>query len=116
MQYMFLLYSDPTGWAAMTPDQQEAAMGQYLAYTKMLIDAGVMRGGEQLANPDAATTLTVQAGARRVQDGPFIASKESLGGFYLIEAPDLDAALAWAEKCPAAHHGHVEVRPIIVNR
>ena len=91
-------------------------MGQYLAYTKMLVDAGVMRGGEQLARPDAATTLTLQGGSRRVQDGPFIESKESLGGYYLIEAPDLDSALAWAEKCPAAHHGHVEVRPIIVTR
>jgi hypothetical protein len=116
MQYMLLLYSDPAGWAAMTPDQQEAAMGKYVAYTKMLVDAGVMRGGEQLARPDAATTVSVQNGARRIQDGPFIESKESLGGFYLIEAPDLDAAIGWAEKCPSAHHGHVEVRPIIVTR
>jgi hypothetical protein len=116
MQYMLLLYSDPSGWAAMSPGQQEAAMGQYYAYTKMLIDQGVMRGGEQLAPPDAATTITVQGGARRIQDGPFITSKESLGGFYLIEAPDLDAALGWAEKCPGAHHGHVEVRPLIITR
>lgn len=113
MQYMLLLYSDPTGWTSMSPAEQGAAMGQYIAYTKMLVDAGVMRGGEQLAPPDAATTLTVQSGTRHVQDGPFIASKESLGGFYIIEAPDLDAALAWAEKCPGAHHGHVEVRPTI---
>ena len=116
MQYMLLLYSDPKGWEAMPPSEQEAAMGQYIAYTKMLVDAGVMRGGEQLARPDAATTITVQDGARRVQDGPFIATKESLGGFYLIDAPDLDAALGWAEKCPTAGHGHVEVRPIIVTR
>jgi hypothetical protein len=50
-----------------------------------------------------------------VQDGPFIASKESLGGYYLIEAPDLDAAMAWAEKCPGAHHGHVEIRPVVLH-
>jgi hypothetical protein len=113
MQYMLMIYSDPAGWAALTPQERDAWMGQYNAYTKMLIDAGVMRGGEQLANPETATTVTMQGGSRRVQDGPFVTSKEGLGGFYMIEAPDLDAALDWAGKCPGAHHGYVEVRPVI---
>jgi hypothetical protein len=116
MQYMLMIYADPAGWAGLTPAEREGWMGQYRAYTKMLVDAGVMRGGEELANPDTATTVTMQNGVRRVQDGPFVTSKEGLGGFFLIEVPDLDAALGWAEKCPGAHHGHVEVRPVIVNR
>jgi hypothetical protein len=115
MQYMLMIYSDPSGWAALSPDQREAWMGQYRAYATMLVDAGIMRGGEELADPETATTITMQGGTRRVQDGPFITSKEGLGGFFLIEAPDLDAALGWAEKCPGAHHGYVEVRPVILN-
>ena len=115
MQYMLLLYSDANEWAAMTPAEQSEAMGAYFAYTTALRDAGVFLGGDELDGPHTATTLTVQGGQRRVQDGPFIASKESLGGYYLIEVPDLDAALHWAERCPAAHHGHVEIRPVILH-
>jgi hypothetical protein len=114
MQYMLMIYADPTGWDAMPPEAQAAAMGQYNAYTQTLIDAGVMRGGEQLTNPGTATTIRVREGVRRVQDGPFIESKESLGGYYLIEADNLDAALDWAAKCPGAHHGHIEVRPLVL--
>jgi hypothetical protein len=115
MQYMLLLYNDPTGWAAMTPGQQQEAMGAYFAYTTALREAGVFVAGDQLARADSATTLTVQDGNRRVQDGPFIASKESLGGYYLIDVPDLDAAMDWAARCPGAHHGHVEIRPIVMH-
>jgi hypothetical protein len=115
MQYMLLLYSDPTGWQAMTPAEQNEAMGAYFAYTTALREAGVLVAADQLDGPHTATTLTVEGGSRRVQDGPFIASKESLGGYYLIEAPDLDAAMDWAAKCPGAHHGHVEIRPVILH-
>jgi hypothetical protein len=112
---MLMIYADPAGWAGLTPAEREGWMGQYRAYTKMLVDAGVMRGGEELADPGTTTTVTMQNGVRRVQDGPFVTSKEGLGGYFLIEVPDLDAALGWAEKCPGAHHGHVEVRPVIAN-
>lgn len=115
MQYMLLLYSDPTAWQMMSDGEREEAMGAYFAYTTALRDAGVFVGGEELDGPHTATTLTVQGGSRRVQDGPFVASKESLGGYYLIEAPDLDAAMDWAAKCPAAQYGHVEIRPVILH-
>jgi hypothetical protein len=115
MQYMLLLYSDPTGWQALTPAEREGAMGAYFAYTQALREAGVFLAGDELDGPHTATTLTVESGSRRVQDGPFIASKESLGGYYLIEVPDLDAAMDWAAKCPGAHHGHVEIRPVILH-
>lgn len=115
MQYMLLLYSDPAGQAALSPAEQEAAMGAYFAYTTALREAGVFVAGDELAKADTATTLTMQGGARRVQDGPFIESKESLGGYYLIDVPDLDAAMEWAAKCPGAHHGHVEIRPVVIH-
>lgn len=115
MQYMLLLYSDPTGWEALSPAQREEAMGAYFAYTKALREAGVFVAGDELAPPHTATTLSHEGGHRRVQDGPFIASKESLGGYYLIEVADLDAAMDWAAKCPGAHHGHVEIRPVVLH-
>ena len=114
MQYMLLLYNDPAGWEALSAEAREEAMGAYFAYTQALRAAGVLVAADQLDGPHSATTLTVEGGNRRIQDGPFIASKESLGGYYLIEAPDLDAALDWAERCPGAHHGHVEIRPVIL--
>jgi hypothetical protein len=116
MQYMLLLFNDPSGWAAMTADQQSDAMGAYFAYTQALREAGVFVAGDELDRAETATTLTMEDGHRRVQDGPFITSKESLGGYYLIEVPDLDAAMDWAAKCPGAHHGHIEIRPVIVHQ
>jgi len=114
MQYMLLLNSDPSGWAALSPEERGAAMKTYMAYTADLRAAGAFVAGDQLHPPHTATTISVSDGVRRVQDGPFAATKEQLGGYYIIDAPDLDAALAWAERCPGAHHGTVEVRPIVM--
>ena len=74
--------------------------------------AGAMVACERLQPSHASTTVRIRDGKTEVLDGPFAVTKEQLGGFYLIEAPDLDAALAWAARCPAASHGTVEVRPI----
>jgi len=113
MQYMLLLHSDPTGWVGMTEAARAESMQTYVAYTQALRAAGALVKGDQLHPAHTATTVTMTGGTRRVQDGPFAATKEQLGGYYIIEAPDLDAALDWAAKCPGAHHGTIEVRPIV---
>ncbi|MEM9270195.1 MAG: YciI family protein, partial [Pseudomonadota bacterium] len=75
-----------------------------------LQEAGVFVDTDWLHPADTATTVTLKDGENRVQDGPFAETKETLGGFFAIDVPDLDAALAWAMKCPAAKHGKVEIR------
>lgn len=88
-------------------------MAGWMAYTKALIDAGVMAGGAGLQLPETATTLRVRDGKREVHDGPYAETKEQLNGFFIIDVPDLDAALQWAERAPLADGGAVEVRPTI---
>ena len=112
MQYMLLIYSDDAGEAAAQAMPPETRYAPWIAYTQALREAGAMVGGNPLAPPATATTIRLRNGRRQVQDGPVAASKEQLGGYYLIEAPDLDTALAWAARCPAAAYGSIEVRPI----
>ena len=90
-------------------DQMYAAYG---AYTEALVKAGVIAGGERLRPTSAATTVKVANGKTNVLNGPYAETKEQLGGFYMIEVPDLDAALSWASRCPGASHGTIEVRPV----
>ena len=110
MRYTFLLYSDPAAAAQMTPEDWAQEKEVYGAYIGALQAAGVFVDTDWLQPVETATTLTMEGGQRRVQDGPFAATRETLGGFFVIKVPTLDAALAWAEKCPAARHGKVEVR------
>lgn len=112
MQYLLTLYSDESTWDKMTPEQQQQGGAAYMAYTQALNAAGVFRGSNRLRPSTTATTLRTSNGKTQVLDGPFIDSKEALGGYYLIEVPDLDAALSWAAKCPGVGHGVVEVRAI----
>jgi hypothetical protein len=113
MQYLFLLYADDTQWNKMTPEQQQQGVAAYGAYTQALKEAGVYVGSNRLRPAASATKLTAASnGKTQVLDGPFADTKEQLGGYFLIEAPDLDAALTWAGRCPGAHHGTVEVRAI----
>ena len=114
MQYLFLLYSDDTQWNKMTPEQQQQGAAAYFAYTQALKEAGVYVGSNRLRPAATGTTLTVPAPNAKTQvlDGPFADTKEQLGGYFLIDAPDLDPALAWAGRCPGVHHGKVEVRAI----
>lgn len=112
MQYLILIYSDEKAWAGMTNDQIAAAMGAYSEYSKALATGGVLRGGASLQPVSTATSVRVRAGKTATTDGPFAETKEQLGGYYVIEVPNLDAALAWAAKCPGAAHGTVEVRPL----
>jgi hypothetical protein len=110
MRYTFLLYSDPSAAANMTPEDWAREKEVYGAYIGALQQAGVFVDTDWLHPVETATTLTMENGKRRVQDGPFAATRETLGGYFVIDVPDLDAALAWAEKCPAAQYGKVEVR------
>lgn len=110
MRYTFLLYTDPADLAGMTPDDWAEEKQVYGAYIGALHEAGVFVDTDWLQPVDTATTLSLKDGEKRVQDGPFAETKETLGGYFVINVPDLDAALEWAEKCPAAQRGKVEVR------
>jgi hypothetical protein len=111
-QYTLLIYM-PTD-ARPSPEEIAAERPRWAEYTQSLIDAGVMRGGEALEGADTATAVRVRDGETLITDGPFAETKESLGGFYLIDVPDLDAALGWAAKMPNIAYGSVEVRPVVV--
>jgi hypothetical protein len=84
----------------------------YRAYTEALTKAGALVAGDRLQHSPTATTVRIEGGKTQVLNGPYAETREQLGGYYLIEAPDLDAALSWAARCPGASHGAVEVRPI----
>jgi hypothetical protein len=111
MQYILMLYADETGWTKMTKVEQEQGVAAYTSYTEALRKAGVLAGSNRLQPSTTATTVRLANGKPQVLDGPFIDSKEQVGGYYLIDVPDLDAALSWAARCPGAGHGVVEVRP-----
>lgn len=111
MRYTFLLYTDPADIAHMTPEDWAAEEQVYGAYIGALQEAGVFVDTDWLQPVQTATTISLKDGERRVQDGPFADTKETLGGFFAVDVPDLDAAIAWAEKCPAAKTGKIEIRP-----
>ena len=112
MDYLLLIYANEEGWTSMTPEQQQQGYAAYMAYTEALKKAGAYKASQRLQPIAAATTVRVTNGKSQVLDGPYVESKEQLGGFFLIEAPDLDSALAWAARCPGASHGTIEVRPV----
>jgi hypothetical protein len=112
MQYLLTIYADESIFSKMSPSEQEQGMAAYMAYTQALAAAGVLKGRNRLQPASTATTVRIVNGKSQVLDGPYIESKEQLGGYFLIDVPDLDAALSWAARCPGASHGVVEVRPI----
>jgi hypothetical protein len=107
MQYMLLIYVPADG-------SEQAESSAWVRYTEELQQAGVMVAGDGLQGPDTAQTVRVRDGETLVTDGPFAETKELLGGYYLIDVPDLDAALGWAAKIPSVGFGTVEVRPVMV--
>ena len=112
MQYLVLIYSEEPA-EAPDPAQIGAVMTEYNAYTDMLRERGALVAGEALQPTATATTVRVRDGQTLTTDGPFAETKEALGGFYLIEAKDLDEALALGGACPGAKWGSIEVRPIV---
>jgi hypothetical protein len=114
MKYNIFVYETADEMACRNdPERQEAYWAGYMSYTQALREAGVSAGGAALQLPQTATTVRLQGGKRHVQDGPFAEAKEQLGGYFTIDVPDLDTALAWAAKCPAASGCGVEVRPLL---
>jgi hypothetical protein len=113
MNYMLLIYDDPTSWADSSEADQAAIMGEYFAFTQHIVDSGEMVAGDPLHGAEAATTVTVVDGARLVTDGPFAETKEVLGGYYVVNVDSLDRAHELAAMIPAARAGKVEVRPIM---
>lgn len=112
MQYLLLIYANEAAWDSMTPEQQEAGVGAYFAYAEALNESDALVSSSRLTPSTSATTVRLEDGRPQVLDGPYADSKEQLGGFYIIEAPDLDAAIAWAARCPGAAHGIIEVRAL----
>ncbi len=113
MQYMLQLFIDESRWTKLSDDEAQRDYAAYYAYTEALKEAGVHVGGERLQPVATATRVNVAAdGKTTVLDGPYADTKEQLGGYYVIDAPDLDAAISWAARCPTASHGMVEVRPV----
>ncbi len=114
MQYILMLYVDEAGFPRLSPEEQKQGLAAYAAYTEALTKSGVVKSWNRLETSPSATTIRARNGKSQVLDGPYADSKEQLGGFYIIDVPDLDAALSWASRCPATGHGAVEVRPLWV--
>jgi hypothetical protein len=112
MQYLLMAYTDENAWPKMSKEDQEKGLAAYMAYGEALRKSGVFVGSNRLKPTSSSTTVRVTNGKSQVLDGPYVDSKEQLGGYFLIEVPDLDAAISWASRCPAAGHGVVEVRPV----
>jgi hypothetical protein len=116
VRYAILIYDGDTANPSPTPPDPEVwgqVMAEYNAYTQMLRDNGHYAGGEALQPVTTATTVRVKDGQTLTTDGPYAETKEALGGFYLVDAKDLDEALRLAAACPGAKWGSIEVRPII---
>jgi hypothetical protein len=114
MQYMLAVYGDERAAESTPREQMTEIINAYMAYTKALQDAKVLVASNRLRPTSAATAVRTVDGQTKVLDGPFAETKEQLGGYYLIDVRDLDAALDWAKRCPAARYSTVEVRPIWV--
>jgi hypothetical protein len=111
-QYMLLIYGPTEG--GPSPEEMQAEMPKWYEYTQALQDAGVMVAGDALQPTETATTVRVRDDETLVADGPFAETKEALGGYYILDVPDLDEALRWAAKVPNVGYGSIEVRPVMV--
>lgn len=114
MRYTLLLHYPEMTAEELGKEAMETGMAAFHAYATALDEAGVLVSAEVLQPSSATTTVTLSKGHMQVQDGPFADTKEQLGGTFVIDVPDLDAALAWAEKCPSAEWGTIEIRPTAV--
>jgi hypothetical protein len=112
MQYLILLYTNPEHWAAKSEAEIAAVVGEHGRLIEELAAAGKYLGSNALEGQAAATTLRIREGRALVTDGPFAEAREQLGGYYLVEAKDLDDAMAIAARIPDARVGGVEIRPV----
>ena len=112
MKYLCLIYDDEKKWETMSKAEADAYMGEYFAFTEGIKTSGHYLGGNALQPVQTATTVRTRNGKMSTTDGPFAETKEQLGGYYLIEARDLNDALQVAQKIPSVRTGSIEVRPI----
>jgi len=113
MRYLCLIYDDEKQWAKMPKKDADKMNGEYFSYTEGIKQSGHYRAGEALQPTNTATTLRVRNGKLSTTDGPYMETKEQLGGFYLIDAKDLNDAIKVASKIPGSRSGAIEVRPIL---
>jgi hypothetical protein len=113
MKYLCLIYESEKNWENVSPADGEAIMNEYFAFTADIQKNGKYVAGEALQPTQTATTVRVRNGKVSTTDGPFAETKEQLGGFYMIEAKDLNDAIQVAAKIPAARSGSIEVRPVV---
>lgn len=114
MQYCLLMHYQDGHEAGLTDEDMAPARAAFARYADDLDAAGVLIGTHVLQTASASTTYTARNGTPEIQDGPFADTRERLGGVFVIDVPDLDAALTWAQRCPAAAWGSVEIRPVAV--
>jgi hypothetical protein len=114
MQYLLLIYADESKMKSATQADMTAMMVEYREFTASIVKSGQMRAGDALQPTSTATTVRVRDGKTLTTDGPFAESKEQLGGYYLVEAKDLDEAIRLAAQIPGARSGGIEVRPVMV--
>jgi hypothetical protein len=112
MQYLLLVYANEAEMAARTPAAIQALSAEYMEYTKSIIQGGQFKAGDRLRPTSAASTVRVRNGKVVTTDGPFAETREQLGGYYLVEAKNLDEAIALAARMPGAKIGSIEVRPV----
>ena len=112
MRYLLLIYTDESKFASMDEAETQADMGQWWEYDSAIKGSGASSAGEALQPTSTATTVRDEGGKPIVTDGPFAETREQLGGYYLLDVDNLDTAIEWAHKCPAAKYGTIELRPI----
>lgn len=113
MKYMLLIYEDEQGWSKLTEQEQQQMFGEYMQFTEQVRAAGQYIAAAPLQPTSTATSVRVRTGKRLVTDGPFAETREQLGGYYLVDAKDLDEAIGLAARIPSARHGTIEVRPVM---
>ena len=114
MQYLLMIYRSEAELGKMSPTERKQMTAEYGAFTQSIIQSGHFKAGDGLQPSTTATTVRVREGKVLTTDGPFAETREQLGGYYLVEAKDLDAAIALAARIPGARDGSVEVRPIMI--
>src|SRR2546422_1604011 len=114
MQYLLLIYEREADWNAMNEKEKGSIFQGYMAFTEGIMKSGHHRAGDALQPVSTATTIRVRNGKTVTTDGPFAETREQLGGYYLVEAKDLDEAISIAARIPSARHGSIEVRPVMV--
>jgi len=112
MKYLLLIYGNEANMLSASQETAGQMLAAYGAYTEAVKKAGIHVDSNRLRPTSDGTTVRVRNGKTEVLDGPYAETKEQLGGYYMIDVPDLDAALSWAARCPGASHGTMEVRPI----